>query len=229
MSTPSCVIISMLHFIYSINANKFTEWSFIRMQNKIILASASPRRREILEMANIAYEVIPSDVDENLAKNLKPDQSAIELAILKATAVKTQCKSDVVIIGCDTVVALNNEIFGKPKSSEEAIQILKKLSGRTHQVYTAVCILMNNQIIKTFAECTDVEFYDIADEEIESYVNEFTENINSKPIWKDRAGGYGIQDAFGIRHIKRINGDYYNVMGLPLSRLYYELKRLDNK
>lgn len=200
------------------------------MQNKIILASASPRRREILEMANINYEVIPSDIEENLAKNLNPDQGAIKLAVLKATAIKTQCKDDDIIIGCDTVVTLNNEIFGKPKSADEAMQILKKLSGCTHQVYTGVCILMNNQIIKSFAERTDVEFYNISDEEIDSYVNqnESTENINSKPIWKDRAGGYGIQDSFGMRHIKRINGDYYNVMGLPLSRLYYELKNLDN-
>lgn len=200
------------------------------MLNKIILASASPRRREILEMANINYKVIPSDIEENLAKNLNPDQAAIKLAVLKATAIKTQCKDDDIIIGCDTVVTLNNEVFGKPKSADEAMQILKKLSGCTHQVYTGVCILMNNQIIKSFAERTDVEFYNISDEEIDSYVNhnESTENINSKPIWKDRAGGYGIQDSFGMRHIKRINGDYYNVMGLPLSRLYYELKNLDN-
>lgn len=200
------------------------------MLNKIILASASPRRREILEMANINYKVIPSDIEENLAKNLNPDQAVIKLAVLKATAIKTQCKDDDIIIGCDTVVTLNNEVFGKPKSADEAMQILKKLSGCTHQVYTGVCILMNNQIIKSFAERTDVEFYNISDEEIDSYVNhnESTENINSKPIWKDRAGGYGIQDSFGMRHIKRINGDYYNVMGLPLSRLYYELKNLDN-
>ena len=188
------------------------------MQNKIILASASPRRREILDIVKIPYEVCVSDINETVSGELTPEQIAIELAKLKADAVRSKFNNDRIIIGCDTVVALKSEVFGKPKSYDEAIQMLKKLSGKIHQVYTGVCII-NSSISTSFSERTDVEFWTVSDEEISEYVK------TGEPM--DKAGAYAIQ-GLGSLFVKRINGDFYNVMGLPASKLCKILKEIDD-
>lgn len=194
---------------------------------KIILASQSPRRRELLALAGYDFEVIVSEVDEKITKNL-PDEIAEDLSRQKAEDVLNIATkkygnevADYMIIGADTVVSVDGEILGKPKDREDAYRMLSMLQGRGHQVYTGVTIAWKEQTgIKscTFSECTDVYFYPMTDEEIWAY-------IESKDC-NDKAGSYGIQGPCAI-HIKEIKGDYNNVVGLPISRLYQEIKKIE--
>ena len=184
---------------------------------KIILASASPRRRELLEQGGIPFTVIPSQAEENITTT-NPELAVEELSYLKCSDVYEKSVEDVVVIGADTVVVSDGKILGKPSSKEEAIEMLQGLQGRAHEVYTGVTIMTREgkeNTKKTFHEKTKVVFYPMSDEEIRSYVN------TKEPM--DKAGAYGIQGKSAI-FIKEINGDYNNVVGLPLARLYQELK-----
>lgn len=186
---------------------------------KYILASASPRRRELLTQAGIEYTVIPSEVEEKITKAI-PSDVVMELARLKAEDVfNKHGNEDCTVIGADTVVVYRNEILGKPSDEDEACDMLSMLSDRTHQVYTGVAMVSVKQgkkEVRTFYECTDVTFYPISREEIAAYA------ATGDPL--DKAGSYGIQGPFAV-HIRGIEGDYNNVVGLPIARLYQELKK----
>ena len=188
---------------------------------RIILASASPRRRELLERAGVKFEVIPASGDENRTSD-DPKEAVAQLARDKAVSVKAtveDAEEETVSIGSDTVVVFQNMILGKPHDQEDAVNTLKKLQGNTHQVYTGVSVLekKNGQWQEhTFYESTDVTFYPVSDGEIREYV------ATGEPM--DKAGSYGIQGLFGI-YVKGINGDYNNVVGLPAARLFYEMKK----
>ena len=187
---------------------------------KIILASGSPRRKQLLELAGLSFEIIVSDIDETFPDEVSPAQAAMHIAENKAVAVQRSLdNSDAqTIIAADTVVVLNEEILGKPVDRSDAIKILEKLSGKTHKVVTGVCILSSS--VKTiFAEETIVEFNQLSKKQIEFYVDNF------KPF--DKAGAYAIQEWIGAVGIKSITGDFYNVMGLPVSRVVAELKFTD--
>ena len=186
---------------------------------KIILASASPRRKQLLEWADIPFEIMVADTDENYSEFLSKEDIAIHIASNKALAVteKAASQKDTIIIAADTIVVLNNEVIGKPLNREDAIRILQKLSGQTHHVITGVCILSNDETIK-FSEKTEVEFHNVSLAQIEYYVDHY------KPY--DKAGAYAIQEWIGVTAVKSINGDFYNVMGLPVSRVIKELSKL---
>lgn len=180
---------------------------------KIILASNSPRRTEILKLANIDHQVVTSNIIEVVNSKLTPTEVVQDLAMQKASDVASRYPNDL-IIGADTVVVINNEILGKPHTEQEAYEMISKISGQTHEVITGVCIVKNKQI-ETFAEHTYVTFYQMTNQEIIEYIH--TEQVY------DKAGAYAIQ-GIGCRYIKKIDGDYYNVMGLPISKLYHYLQ-----
>ncbi|WP_411329328.1 Maf family protein [Blautia hansenii] len=186
---------------------------------KIILASASPRRRELLEQGGIPFTVIPSQTEEKITTE-QPGQAVEELSYLKCSDIYEKSLGDVLVIGADTVVASEGKILGKPSSQKDAVKMLQSLQGREHEVYTGVTIMAregNENRKKTFHEKTKVVFYPMSDEEIRSYVN------TGEPM--DKAGAYGIQGKSAV-FIKEISGDYNNVVGLPLARLYQELKNM---
>lgn len=189
---------------------------------KYILASASPRRRELLAQAGIEFEVIPSSSEEIITKD-EPSDAVMELAYQKARDVYEKCApsidGDFTVIGADTVVSYRGEILGKPEDESEAMDMLSLLSDRTHQVYTGVSLLCRQNGIlhaNTFYECTQVTFYPVSREDLKSYI------ATGDPL--DKAGSYGIQGRFAV-HVKEIQGDYNNVVGLPIARLYHELQK----
>ncbi|MDQ6843383.1 MAG: Maf family nucleotide pyrophosphatase [Bacteroidota bacterium] len=190
---------------------------------KIILASKSPRRSQLLQWAEIKFDVITADTDESYPKNFPPHEVAIHIAVNKAMDVKKGLRSpgtngdDYPILAADTIVVLDNKIIGKPSDRAEAINTLLLLSGVMHRVVTGVCILSAGKKI-VFAEETEVEFNALSKKHIEYYVD------NYKPY--DKAGAYAIQEWIGVTGIKSIKGDFYNVMGLPVSRIVKELKGL---
>ena len=186
---------------------------------KIILASASPRRKQLLEWADISFEIMVADTDESYSNSLSEEDIAIHIATNKALAVKEKLNKDenALIIAADTIVVLNKEIIGKPANREEAISILTKLSGQTHHVITGVCILSEDKTIQ-FSEITEVQFHAINLSQIEYYVDHY------KPY--DKAGAYAIQEWIGVTAVKSIKGDFYNVMGLPVSRVVREIAQL---
>ncbi len=177
----------------------------------IILASASPRRKELLKLIIDEFEVRPSHVDETLPTNISCENAAEFLACAKAECVKAA--DGEIVIGCDTVVVFENKILGKPKNYEDCRDMLSTLSGNAHFVYTGICIISGDKKY-SFTEKTRVEFNSLTDEEIESYI------ATGEPF--DKAGGYGIQGK-GALLVKSIQGDYFNVVGLPISRLNREL------
>ncbi len=187
-----------------------------RIPMKYILASASPRRRELLARTGIEFTVIPSVIEEIPTKSA-PADIVMELAQGKAMDVwKHHADQNDVVIGADTIVAYNGEILGKPACGNEALDMLSMLADRTHQVYTGVSIIHGAQI-NTFYECTDVTFYPIHRDDLLRYI------ASGDPL--DKAGAYGIQGDFSI-HVKCIRGDYSNVVGLPIGRVYQELIKL---
>ena len=191
----------------------------------IILASGSPRRKELLTQIGIPFEIVKAEGEEVITTAV-PEEAVKELSRQKAREVATRTDGDVVI-GADTVVAFEGEILGKPKGIEHARKMMRELQGKVHQVYTGVTIAVkagNAKRVVTFCDCTDVEFYPMTEGEIEDYLA--LEREGETPVWSDKAGGYGIQTAFGTKFVKGIRGDYYNVMGLPASRVYHELKKL---
>ena len=177
--------------------------------NKIILASKSPRRAQLLSWAEIPFEVIVAETDESFPEHLSPSDAAMYIARNKAFAVKESLKTDT-ILAADTIVVLDGRIIGKPRDREDGIEILKALSGRTHEVITGVCIFHNDKET-LFADVTEVEFHGLTSSQIEYYMD------NYKPY--DKAGAYAIQEWIGVVGIKSIRGDFYNVMGLPVSRV----------
>lgn len=186
------------------------------MQN-IILASQSPRRKQLLEWAEVPFEVLVQETDESYPSNLTPGEIAIHIAKNKALAIKNSTKISIPILAADTIVILQNEIINKPKNREDAIGILTKLSGKKHQVITGVVILHNEKEI-AFTDITEVEFHTLTTNQLAFYVDKY------KPY--DKAGAYAIQEWIGVVGIKSINGDFYNVMGLPVSRVVKELANL---
>ena len=184
----------------------------------IILASNSPRRRELLSGLGIDYEVkILPGIDESYPENLTGEEIPMYIAREKADAYRPSIKPDELIITADTTVCLEGQVLGKPKDEADACRMLRLLSGRTHQVITGVCIT-TAEMQRTFAATTDVTFDTLSEEEITHYVN------NYRPM--DKAGAYGVQEWIGFIGVTRLEGSYFNVMGLPIQRLYKELKRI---
>lgn len=183
--------------------------------NRIILASKSPRRQELLKTITENFICIPSEAEEIIPDNIETDEVSTYLASLKARDIYSSNSSDLVI-GCDTVVINNDTILGKPKNPEDAFNMLKSLSGNTHKVITGCCIIYNEKEY-TFKSVTEVEFYPLTDDEINAYIN------TDEPF--DKAGAYGIQGR-GSLFVKAIKGDYFNVVGLPISLLLRELNKI---
>ena len=186
---------------------------------QIILASSSPRRRELLEKAGVHFQVIPSQEEEHIEKK-EPAQIVENLSWQKAASVASKTGQDVIVIGSDTLVAYEGRVLGKPRDEEEAVETLKLLQGNTHQVYTGVTVIVRDkeeEITKTFSRRTDVTFYPVDEKEIRAYV------ATGDPM--DKAGSYDIRGDFSV-YIKEIYGDYNNVVGLPVSMLFWEMKQL---
>lgn len=188
---------------------------------KIILASNSPRRRELLGGLGYTYEVRVLDgIEESYPKTLKGCEVAAYISRVKADAYRATMADDEIIITADTIVCLDDKVLGKPTDEAEAMAMLRSLSGRTHQVYTGVTIVAAEKS-STFVSRSDVTFAMLSEEEILHYV------VNYRPM--DKAGAYGIQEWIGYVGVERIEGSYFNVMGLPVQRLYVELKKYIGK
>lgn len=185
---------------------------------KVILASGSPRRRELLSGLGIDYEVrILPDIDESYPDTLQGEEIPLYIAREKADAYKSLIQSGELIITADTIVWLDNSVLGKPHDTVHAMEMLRRLSGKTHQVITGVC-LTTKDFQRSFTTVTEVTFAALTEEEIEYYVT------NYQPL--DKAGAYGIQEWIGFVGVESIRGSYFNVMGLPVQRLYRELIKL---
>ena len=186
---------------------------------KLILASNSPRRRELLEQIGVEFEVIPSSAEEKVTKQ-EPSEVVEELSRQKAEDVAAAVE-DGIVLGADTVVCQDGQIMGKPKDEADAKQMLQKLQGEEHSVYTGVTILVKEngavQHVQTFSQETKVYVYEMTDEEIDRYI------ATGEPM--DKAGAYGIQGRFAA-YVDGIEGDYNNVVGLPVSAVWQELKEL---
>ncbi len=184
---------------------------------EIILASASPRRKEILSLLDIPFKVMVSDADESADRTLPPYFIAESLSLKKAVAVAKNVSSHSLIIGADTIVVSDNIILGKPKDNDDAKNMLKNLSGKWHSVISGVTVLDTKSAkSESFYVETKVKFATLSDEEINSYIK------TNEPC--DKAGAYGIQGK-GSKFIEKIEGDYFNVVGLPLQKLYTVLKK----
>ncbi len=180
---------------------------------KVVLASASPRRKELLSLIFNEYDIRPADCDEALPEGIKAQEAVEYLSLIKNKATVEICDEKSLVISADTVVAVDGEILGKPQDKEDARRMIALLSGREHQVFTGVTLSLNGNF-KTFSEKTDVVFYKLTDKEIEDYIS------TDEPY--DKAGAYGIQGKAGLL-VKAVNGDYYNVVGLPVARLKREI------
>ena len=188
---------------------KFKNYNFI-------LGSNSPRRKEILKEIGLDFSIYPSNIDENFDKEIDLEDIPVFLAEKKANALKNKLKENDILITADTIVIYKNELLSKPENSYQAKEMLEKLSGKSHKVITGVCLLSkNNKSI--FSSKTIVTFNDLDKFEIEFYVNKY------KPF--DKAGSYGIQEWVGLIGVKKIEGSYTNVVGLPASMVYTELKK----
>lgn len=183
---------------------------------KIILASKSPRRKQLLEGLNLPFEVIVREVDEVFPENMPMEEIPVYLARLKAEPFLEAREDKVLVITADTIVWIDGQVLGKPADHQHAFEMLRKLSGRTHVVVTGVCLTSAEKQV-TFSSVTEVHFKELSDEEIEYYLDLY------RPY--DKAGAYGVQEWIGYIAIDRIEGSYFNVMGLPVGRLYEELKR----
>lgn len=185
---------------------------------KIILASGSPRRKELLAQVGIPFDVCVSKAAETTSRT-KPEEVVKELSYAKAKAVYNDGHEDDIVIGADTVVYLDETILGKPSDKKQCKAMLKSISGRSHKVYTGVTLLWREPSggmhVLSFCQETKVRIFPLTDEEIDEYI------ATGEPL--DKAGAYGIQGIFA-KHIESIEGDYYNVVGLPVARLYRELK-----
>lgn len=185
---------------------------------KVILASNSPRRKELLAGLRVDYEVrtLP-DVDESYPETLQGADIPLYIAKEKANAYQAMIQPDELMITADTIVWLDSKVLGKPEDREDALQMLRKMSGRTHEVFTGVCIT-TTEWQRSFTAQTEVRFSVLSEEEIAFYVDKF------QPM--DKAGAYGVQEWIGFIGVENISGSYYNIMGLPVQRLYRELLKV---
>jgi septum formation protein len=184
---------------------------------KIILASQSPRRKQLLEWAEVSFDIIVKETAESYPANLSVEEVAVHIARNKALAVKQSNHITVPILAADTIVVLDNDVIGKPKDRADAINILTRISGKQHAVITGVVILNGEKEI-AFADKTTVVFHELTKAQIEFYIDKY------KPY--DKAGAYAIQEWIGVVGIKSVAGDFYNVMGLPVSRVVQALATL---
>lgn len=188
----------------------------MKFDYKIILASNSPRRKELLDGLDLEYQtVVLPNIDESFPPNLDKEKVSEYIALKKAKANIFLISDDVLLITADTMVILGEEIFGKPKHEAEAKEMLRKLSGKTHKVITGVCLTTTKKQT-SFSVHSEVRFCELLDSEIDYYVS------NYKPL--DKAGAYGIQEWIGYIAVEYMSGSYFNIMGLPIQRLYQELK-----
>lgn len=185
---------------------------------KIILASSSPRRRELLANAELKFDVCIKNVDETVPEGMTPAEGTEYTAKQKALAISSFAE-DAIVIGADTVVVLDGKVLGKPKDKEHACQMLSALSGKEHEVITGVCLAYDDKI-ETFHCVSKVKFWDLTDEEIKHYVT------SGEPM--DKAGAYGIQGKGSVL-VERIEGDYFNIVGLPVSKVVREIRRIQKK
>lgn len=184
---------------------------------RIILASASPRRNELTRQIGLECEIMPSDLEEDTG-GMSPRDAALTLSLQKAAYIAGRLETDAIVIGADTVVAADGHTLGKPSDAEDARHMLRLLSGRAHHVYTGVTIIVirgDDRRTISFTEKTEVRVTKLTEDEIDDYIE------SGDPM--DKAGAYGIQGIFS-RHVSGITGDYFNVVGLPVSRLYQEIK-----
>lgn len=185
---------------------------------KVILASGSPRRRELMAGLGVNYEVrILPDVDESYPDTLQGEEISLYIAKEKADAYIPMMQPDELIITADTIVWLDGKVLGKPRDREDALQMLRTMSGRTHKVFTGVCITTTDWQ-RSFTAQTEVRFATLSEDEIIYYVDNF------KPM--DKAGAYGVQEWIGFIGVENISGSYYNIMGLPVQKLYRELLKV---
>jgi len=183
---------------------------------RIILASKSPRRKQLLSGLNIPFDVATLEVEEVYPDNLTMEEIPVFLAKLKAEPFLAEIKNNTLVITADTIVWIDGEVLGKPFDHSHAVEMLRKLSGRKHTVVTGVCLTSKSKQV-SFSSLTDVWFKELSEEEIEYYLSSY------HPY--DKAGSYGVQEWIGYIAIDRIEGSYFNVMGLPVQRLYEELRR----
>jgi len=187
---------------------------------EVVLASASPRRKELLTQIGIKFRTCTSKKEEEILRN-KPEDIVKDLSYTKARDVYDRGNRDAIVIGADTIVVADEEVLGKPKDAEDAFRMIKKIQGDVHQVYTGVSIIWqqnNNTHVSSFVAMTEVELYYMSDEEIRNYIE------LKEPY--DKAGGYAIQGYFA-RYVKQIKGDYNNVVGLPIGKLYQVMNSLN--
>lgn len=184
---------------------------------KIILASKSPRRQELIKGLELPFEVKIYDVDESFPESLKAQEIPLYLAEKKALAYPNPITENEILLTADTIVWVNNHVLNKPQNKQDAFNMLSEICGTTHMVYTGVCIRTSNNII-SFYDSSEVHIKALTTDEIWHYIN------NYKPF--DKAGSYGIQDWFGYVAVQKINGCFYNVMGLPINKVYDELKKI---
>lgn len=189
----------------------------MELNYKIILASNSPRRKELLSGLDLEYDIVVlPDIDESYPLDIEKEEVALYIAKKKAEAYNSLLTDNKLAITADTIVVVGEKILGKPTDEADAIAMLRELSGKTHQVITGVCLTTSNKQ-KSFSVVSDVRFSNLNDSEIEYYVSKY------KPL--DKAGAYGIQEWIGYIGVEYISGSYFNVMGLPIQKLYQELKK----
>jgi len=185
-------------------------------KHRIILASRSPRRQELLKELGLNFEVVVRDWSEKYPGHLKGEEIALYVATQKAAIFRSEIKENEIVITADTIVWCDNKVLGKPKDKVDARRILGELSGNTHEVISGVCLLSSTKH-KSFFSSTKVTFAELSDDEIEYYI------CNFSPY--DKAGAYGIQEWIGIAACSHIEGSYFNVMGLPVEQVYHELQK----
>jgi len=195
------------------------------MSKKIVLASQSPRRKQLLEWAEVDFDVLVKTTDESFPANMPVEEVPVHIARNKAIALLTDAdyqkyESNALILAADTIVVLDGSIIGKPAGREDAIDILSRLSGKKHLVITGVVLIKGSDEI-SFSDITEVWFHSLTKSQIEFYVDKY------QPY--DKAGAYAIQEWIGVVGIQRINGDFYNVMGLPVSRVVKALEEINSK
>ena len=183
----------------------------------IILGSQSPRRRELMAGLDILFSCVTIDADESYPADLKAGDIPMYISRAKARAYVSELQDNDLLITSDTIVWLNGEMLGKPQNEEEAKAMLARLSGQTHEVYTAVCFADKNGELETWVDCTKVTFNTLSEEDIDYYVSKY------RPL--DKAGAYGVQEWIGYVGVTRMEGSYFNVMGFPICHVYERLKK----
>ena len=183
----------------------------------IILGSQSPRRRELMAGLDIPFSCVTIDADESYPAELKGGDIPMYISRAKARAYVSELQDNDLLITSDTIVWLNGEMLGKPQDEEEAKAMLARLSGQTHEVYTAVCFADRNGELETWVDCTKVTFNNLSEEDIDYYVSKY------RPL--DKAGAYGVQEWIGYVGVTRMEGSYFNVMGFPICHVYERLKK----